>query len=319
MYKLLLCLRYLRTRYIALASIVSVTLGVATMIVVNSVMAGFTTEMKDRIRGLLADVVVETHSLTGEVNPDALIARAEAAAPGMIEAATPTVEMYAVMSYPVLGSPVHRPVQLIGIDPRGKDRVGPLRENLDSYRPEKRDGKVIAAAERSPDEPLGWTLAPKAQELATQIHLAEQARQRQRRRQNLFDSEILPAGDEQEFDPLDPFSAVTPQTAEPEPADDAAGTPGVAAARCYIGSQIVTIPWTDPETGEFVEHKLVQPGQNVTFTTVKTTGGAQAGGGQPERHLHGHLPQRDERVRQPRRLHGHRAAPRSPRDVERLP
>ena len=40
MYKLLLCWRYLRTRYIALASIVSVTLGVATMIVVNSVMAG---------------------------------------------------------------------------------------------------------------------------------------------------------------------------------------------------------------------------------------------------------------------------------------
>ena len=42
MYKLLLCWRYLRTRYIALASIISVTLGVATMIVVNSVMAGFT-------------------------------------------------------------------------------------------------------------------------------------------------------------------------------------------------------------------------------------------------------------------------------------
>ncbi|MBA3313508.1 MAG: hypothetical protein H0T47_09510, partial [Planctomycetaceae bacterium] len=46
MYKLLLCLRYLRTRYIALASIISVTLGVATMIVVNSVMAGFGTEMR---------------------------------------------------------------------------------------------------------------------------------------------------------------------------------------------------------------------------------------------------------------------------------
>jgi len=41
MYKLLLCWRYLRTRYIALASIISVMLGVATMIVVNSVMAGF--------------------------------------------------------------------------------------------------------------------------------------------------------------------------------------------------------------------------------------------------------------------------------------
>ncbi|MFN0056251.1 MAG: ABC transporter permease, partial [Planctomycetales bacterium] len=48
MYKLLLCTRYLRTRFIALASVISVMLGVATMIVVNSVMAGFSTEMRFR-------------------------------------------------------------------------------------------------------------------------------------------------------------------------------------------------------------------------------------------------------------------------------
>ena len=56
MYKYLLCWRYLRTRYIALASIVSVMLGVATMIVVNSVMAGFAEKMRDRLHGVLADV-----------------------------------------------------------------------------------------------------------------------------------------------------------------------------------------------------------------------------------------------------------------------
>jgi ABC-type lipoprotein release transport system permease subunit len=44
MYKLLLCWRYLRTRWIALASVISVTLGVATMIVVNAVMAGVSME-----------------------------------------------------------------------------------------------------------------------------------------------------------------------------------------------------------------------------------------------------------------------------------
>ena len=37
MYKLLLSWRYLRSRYIALASIISVTLGVATLIIVNAV------------------------------------------------------------------------------------------------------------------------------------------------------------------------------------------------------------------------------------------------------------------------------------------
>jgi lipoprotein-releasing system permease protein len=56
MYKLLLCVRYLRTKYIALACIISVMLGVATMIVVNSVMAGFTTEMRDRLHNFLADI-----------------------------------------------------------------------------------------------------------------------------------------------------------------------------------------------------------------------------------------------------------------------
>ena len=63
MYKYLLCWRYLRTRYIALASIVSVMLGVATMIVVNSVMAGFAEKMRDRLHGVLADVVVESYDL----------------------------------------------------------------------------------------------------------------------------------------------------------------------------------------------------------------------------------------------------------------
>src|SRR5438067_8812461 len=69
MYKLLLSWRYLRTRYIALASIVSVTLGVGTLIVVNSVMAGFAHEMHVRLKGILSDIVVESHSLDGFSNP----------------------------------------------------------------------------------------------------------------------------------------------------------------------------------------------------------------------------------------------------------
>ena len=69
MYKLLLSWRYLRTRYIALASIISVTLGVGTLIVVNSVMAGFTREMHVRLHGILSDVIVESHSMDGLVEP----------------------------------------------------------------------------------------------------------------------------------------------------------------------------------------------------------------------------------------------------------
>ena len=43
-------------------------LGVATMIVVNSVMAGFADKMRDRLHGVLADVVVESYTLNGFYN-----------------------------------------------------------------------------------------------------------------------------------------------------------------------------------------------------------------------------------------------------------
>ena len=70
MYRLLLCFRYLRTRYIALASIISVTLGVATLIVVNSVMAGFSAEMHQRLHGLASDILIECHTSGGMPDPD---------------------------------------------------------------------------------------------------------------------------------------------------------------------------------------------------------------------------------------------------------
>jgi lipoprotein-releasing system permease protein len=64
-YKLLLCLRYLRTRYLAFICIVSVMLGVATLIVVNAVMSGFSTKLKDRLHGVLSDMVVDTDRTNG--------------------------------------------------------------------------------------------------------------------------------------------------------------------------------------------------------------------------------------------------------------
>src|SRR5207253_8155649 len=60
LYKLVLCWRYLLTRYLALVCIVSVMLGVATLIVVNSVMSGFSSKLRDRLHGLLSDVVIES-------------------------------------------------------------------------------------------------------------------------------------------------------------------------------------------------------------------------------------------------------------------
>ncbi|HVV99732.1 MAG TPA: ABC transporter permease [Planctomycetaceae bacterium] len=157
MYKLLLCGRYLRTRYIALASIISVMLGVATMIVVNSVMAGFSTEMRDRIHGILADIVIESSSADGEFNPERNMARIKEVAGEYIEAMSPTVEIYGMLSFKYVGQYITRPVTLIGIDPESKSKVGTLAANLGNYNATVDKGKKIPAA-RTLDQPPDWEL-----------------------------------------------------------------------------------------------------------------------------------------------------------------
>ena len=116
MYKLLLCWRYLRTRWIALASVISVTPGVATMIVVNAVMAGFAHEMQTRIHGILSDIVFESHSLSGFQDPAWHMEEIRRAAGESIEGMTPTVAVPAMLNFQVRGQYVTRQVMLIGIE-----------------------------------------------------------------------------------------------------------------------------------------------------------------------------------------------------------
>ena len=116
MYKLLLCWRYLRTRWIALVCVASVMLGVATMIVVNAVMAGFSHEMQTRIHGILSDLVFESHSLSGFQDPKWHMEEIKRAAGGDIEGMTPTVAVPAMLSFQVRGQWLTRQVMFIGID-----------------------------------------------------------------------------------------------------------------------------------------------------------------------------------------------------------
>ncbi len=131
MYKLLICWRYLCTRYIALASIVSVTLGVATMIVVNSVMEGFTSEMQNRIHGIISDVVVESRNFSGMRDADTHMEDIRRIAGDSIEAMTPTVVVPALLSFRFNGQwMTPRPVQLIGIDEATQSKVSDFSKYL---------------------------------------------------------------------------------------------------------------------------------------------------------------------------------------------
>src|ERR1044072_765172 len=116
MYKLLLCWRYLKTRYLALACVISVMLGVATLIVVNSVMSGFSTKLKDRLHGLLSDVLVESYFMDGFPDPEEKMRRIMNSAIGdKIEAMTPTMEVFAMIQFSYHGEKINKPVRLIGV------------------------------------------------------------------------------------------------------------------------------------------------------------------------------------------------------------
>jgi len=132
MYKLLICWRYLCTRYIALVPIVSVMLGVATMIVVNGVMEGFTSEMQNRIHGILSDVVLESKNMNGMRDADWHMNEIRHIAGDSIEAMTPMVMVPALLNFRdiYVGQSITQPVQLIGIDESSKSAVSDFSKYL---------------------------------------------------------------------------------------------------------------------------------------------------------------------------------------------
>jgi lipoprotein-releasing system permease protein len=138
MYKLLLCWRYLRTRYIALASVISVMLGVATLIVVNSVMEGFSSEMQNRIHGILSDVVISVRNFSGAPNAVAAMEQIRQVAGNDIEAMTPTVQTPAMLQIQFRGQEINKPIRmLVGIDEKTQGKVSDFGQYL-----QNRDNRV---------------------------------------------------------------------------------------------------------------------------------------------------------------------------------
>lgn len=282
MYKSLLCLRYLRTRYIALASIISMTLGVATMIVVNSVMDGFSTDMRTRLRGILADVIVETNSLDGVPNTQDLKDRINRAVGDDIEGITATVEIYAMLSVQYGSQWQSKPVTLIGIDPDTKATVGPLSKYLVNT-----DENAVPDWELSPEAMAyrkewttraqwmvdRWNHNPPPEEVNKQISFEEPASNKPLPEPNFdsesssespFDSKPQVAGKAKSIS--DPFDKGLKGSAfEKEEARDP-GSP--LKARVYIGYGLVSFPYEDPDTGETEMFQIVKPGDDVKISTV---------------------------------------------------
>ncbi|TWU04712.1 ABC transporter permease [Stieleria varia] len=160
MYRWLLCFRYLKTRYIALASIISVTLGVATLIVVNAVMSGFSVEMHERLHGLASDIMIECHSSQGMPDPDAHLAEIRRVCGNDIEGASVSVSVPAMLGLEYNGQRINRHVNLIGLDPVTYDTVSDFGKYL--LHPENKENVSFELHENgyAPDRPelaqSGW-------------------------------------------------------------------------------------------------------------------------------------------------------------------
>jgi len=157
MYKLMLCLRYLRTRYIALASIISVMLGVATMIVVNAVMSGFSHEMHLRLHGILSDVVMESHSLDGFYHWEKHVENVKKVAGDDIEEISVTVHVPAMLSLRVRDQWLPRQVTVIGIDDETYNKVSDFSKYL--KHPSNRDEVSFELKESGYEAPVDSPLA----------------------------------------------------------------------------------------------------------------------------------------------------------------
>jgi len=153
-------MRYLRTRWIALASIVSVTLGVATLIVVNSVMDGFTSTMQERMHGILSDIVLETRSQTGINQPKWYEERIRARLGDQVSGVTTIVALPAMMTFQRNGNSHTQQVNLIGIDKNTFASVSDFSKYLLHPENKKQLDFMLRdsgyAPERERMQPAGW-------------------------------------------------------------------------------------------------------------------------------------------------------------------
>jgi lipoprotein-releasing system permease protein len=157
MFKLLLAWRYLKTRFIALASIISVTLGVATLIVVNSVMSGFSQEMTNKLHGILSDVELVASGM-GEIDRvDEKVEQIKAVLGDDLHAVTQVVRVPAMLNFLVHGQPRYHQIMLIGIDDQTFGSVTDFRPYLTNHW--HRHGDVFRLQEDGYDPELpeaGW-------------------------------------------------------------------------------------------------------------------------------------------------------------------
>ncbi len=273
MYKLLLCLNYLRTRFLAFLCVVSVMLGVALLIVVNSVMAGFSEKLRTQLNGLSSDVTVSTHASGGfPLTPAEIEAKLRAGTAGRyVDNTSHTLETFAVLQFTFMTADglvqFVEHVKLIGIDPVRHAKVGSFGGQLVHSKNSLADCFAMTPdAQKRYDYRRDQEAADTRQE---QQQRADKPNQPRKPGVNAF-GQHTPIIDTTDPLPVVPAPVLLPDGPVPAP-------PGIIlgwdlAYPKKMVDPVTKMPIYDPETGRQKEEARVILGDDVFVATVGASG-----------------------------------------------
>ncbi|MCA9121907.1 MAG: FtsX-like permease family protein [Planctomycetaceae bacterium] len=261
MYKLLLSWRYLRTRYIALASIISVTLGVATLIVVNSVMAGFSKEMHTRLHGILSDIVLESHNLDGFADPQWHMEQIRKICGDDIAGMTPVIHVPALLRIPFRGDFHTRQINLIGVDKATYAEVSDFSQYLLHPENQQRLSFLLREGGYAPNRkdfpPSGWEHR-RAQAMYEKALLQQRRELEPVASQQGSQSTDKPPADPYATVPSDPYSG----SGESDDSGDVFDPANEQNTGMILGIATCTVRGRDAD-GEVRDYYLCRPGDDV--------------------------------------------------------
>lgn len=248
MYKFVLCWRYLKTRYLAFACIISVMLGVATLIVVNSVMNGFSSKLRDLLHSVVSDVVVEGNSFDGFADAAGKMdmIRKDPYLGDRIEAMAMTLEAFAMVQYRhPRGEIVVRPVRVIGIDAKSRAAIPGFREHMQSYR------DYLAECELAVKENRATTMAKPEPSFDIPAEIRKDYEEREKR----LEMERKMA------------AAIVPPDGEIPPPKEVPHVVRIPKG-VILGHLIAHFNYRDPDTKEMKEVRAIHLGATISLTTV---------------------------------------------------
>ena len=249
----------------------------ATLIVVNSVMEGFTQEMHNRLHGILSDLVFESHSLGGLPDPQWHEEEIRKTLGDQVVGMTSTVQVPAMLSFQVRGQWITRQVNLIGIDEGTYAQVGDFSQYL--LHPENQSKLSFLLREEGFDRRLseaGWSY--RRNRVAYERAVQEQMRQIEATREKKPGGDG-PAASEPPAPPSDPYGG-----APADPYGATAATAGDAQVfdegkeqhtGVILGLMVASVRHRDADN-VVRDYFLCRPGDdvNLTFPTAPPSGEA---------------------------------------------